>query len=123
MPEQTGTSGEQCPGMQTFRTLGFELADISKSILLAEAPVMNRIASVEECHRLLKVSTFVMELFTVYPYRPSVENLNGCHKDIRATYSILSKKGTRQERLQWSAVISTYCIHRACLLVCREGFG
>ena len=60
VPEQTGTSGEQCPGMQTFRTLGFELADISKSILLAEAPVMNRIASVEECHRLLKVSTFVM---------------------------------------------------------------
>ena len=55
--------------------------------------------------------------------RPSVENLNGCHKDIRATYSILSKKGTRQERLQWSAVISTYCIHRACVIVCREGFG
>jgi len=53
--EGTRTSGEQCFGVQKFRMLGCELADISKSLLFADAPVMNLIASTAECHRLLKV--------------------------------------------------------------------
>lgn len=56
--EETRTSGEQCFGLQTFRTLGCELADISKSVLFADAPVIKLIPSAAECHRLLKVSAF-----------------------------------------------------------------
>ena len=57
---ETRTSGEQCFGVQTFRTLDCELADISKSLLFADAPVMNLIVSAAECHQLLKVRTFSM---------------------------------------------------------------
>ena len=60
MQERTRASGEQCFGVQIFRRLGCELADISKSLLLADAPVMNLIASAAECHRLLKVRALSM---------------------------------------------------------------
>lgn len=56
MEEETQTTDKQGFGnLQTFRTLGCEVTDISKGVLFTDAPIINLSSSAAECHQLLKV--------------------------------------------------------------------
>ena len=61
MEEETQKTDKQCFGnLQSFRTLGCEVTDISKSVSFADTPIINLSAAAEESHQLLKVYIFVV---------------------------------------------------------------